>query len=68
MDEVKTEAEAKVIVAEKYSPGYNITTVTGRYSGPVTAKDIQDRFYNPYFGGRSAVAKDGRFSVVVHND
>ncbi|WP_273455821.1 hypothetical protein [Nevskia ramosa] len=60
--------EPKVITPVTYHNGHNITTITGNYTGPVTHKDIEKRFYHPYFGGRQATARDGRFSVIVHND
>ena len=46
--------------------GYNHDTIYGTFTGPATVKDVEDRFYHFYFGGRNAWVKDGKFGCIVH--
>jgi len=48
--------------------GYCHTRISGSCSEDVTVSDIEERFYDPYFGGRNAWVRDGKFGVIVHND
>ncbi|MER8532075.1 hypothetical protein NKH61_05390 [Mesorhizobium sp. M1005] len=48
--------------------GYNNTTVQGTCPQDATVKEVEDRFYHEYFGGRGAWVKDGRFGCTIHND
>lgn len=50
------------------SAGYAHTRLSGTYTGKSTAKDVSDRFYHDYFGGREAWASGGSWSCVVHTD
>lgn len=61
-------SDDKVVRITSRSPGYAHVTLHGTYEGPVTVKDIEDRFYHSYFGGRSAWARDGKWGCVVHTD
>lgn len=48
--------------------GWNHTERTGTCGPEVTVEDIQTQFYNPFFGGRGAWVKDGRWGAITHND
>jgi len=48
--------------------GYAQVTLYGSCDADVTVEDVKERFYHPYFGGRDAWVKDGRFGVVCHTD
>lgn len=48
--------------------GYAHVTLYGTYTGPASVKDVEQRFYHPYFGGREAWVKDGQWGCVVHTD
>ncbi|MBA3576160.1 MAG: hypothetical protein H0W39_00890 [Sphingomonas sp.] len=50
------------------SHGYNHDTVQGTCPIDATVKEVEDRFYHWYFGGRGAWVKDGRFGCTIHND
>ena len=60
--------EEKVITVEVTRPGYAHTRFSGTYSGPVTVKDIEERFYNKYFGGRDVHCAFGKWSCTRHDD
>jgi len=46
--------------------GYNHDRLSGTCGPDVTVKDIEERFYHSYFGGREAWVRDGRWGCVVH--
>jgi hypothetical protein len=50
------------------SPGYAHVTVSGTCPPDATVKEVEDRFYHYYFGGRNAWVKDGRFGCTIHTD
>jgi len=56
------------ITIESSTQGYCHTQIYGSCSQDVTVHDIEERFYDPYFGGRNAWVRDGKFGVIVHND
>jgi len=56
------------ITIESSHQGHCHTQIYGSCSQDVTVQDIEQRFYDPYFGGRNAWVRDGKFGVIVHND
>lgn len=48
--------------------GYAHTRLSGTCGPDVTVKDIQAKFYHPYFGGREAWVRNGHWGCVVHTD
>lgn len=60
--------DAPVFTVLQRRAGYAHETLTGTYTGKATADDVCKKFYHPFFGGREAWARDGKFSVVVHTD
>lgn len=58
----------KFVEVEHRSSGYAHVNVSGRCGPDVTVEDIERRFYHPYFGGRGASVRDGRFYVTIHTD
>lgn len=50
------------------SHGYNNETVQGTCPQDATVKEVEERFYHWYFGGRGAWVKDGRFGCTIHLD
>lgn len=55
-------------VVENRWRGYAHVQIQGRCPRDKTVEDVQKRFYHPYFGGRDAWVKDGKFGVIVHTD
>lgn len=47
--------------------GYGTEHLSGTYTGPATAKDVEARFFGP-LGGREAWARDGQWGCVVYTD
>lgn len=62
--------EAKTFTVTRCEHGCAHKKLWGTFTGPVTAQDVADEFYDPYFGGRDAqvdhVSKT--FYVVMHID
>jgi len=50
------------------SPGYAHMRVSGTCPTDATVKEVEERFYHGYFGGRDAWVKDGRFGCTIHTD
>jgi hypothetical protein len=48
--------------------GYGHVRLTGTCGKHVTVADIENRFHDPYFGGRETWIKDGEWGTVVHID
>lgn len=53
---------------EQRVPGYAHVTLSGSCDSDVTVEEIRELFYHPYFGGRCAWVRAGRFGVTVHTD
>ena len=60
--------QEKQIVVERTIPGHAHTQFVGTYSGPVTKKDIEEKFSNSFFGGRWGNFGFGRFTYIRHDD
>jgi len=58
--------EEKTFTVTNTTHGYNHDRISGTYTGPVTVKDVEEKFYHYYFGGREAWARDGSFGCVIH--
>jgi len=63
MDENKNDIE----IIRK-TPGYAHTRFEGTCGPTVTAKDIAEKIYHPYFGGRDARVMNGKWSAIRHDD
>ena len=61
-------ADAPIFTVTESRSGYAHHTIQGTYVGKATAADVAKRFYHPYFGGRGAWARDGKFGCTVHDD
>jgi hypothetical protein len=48
--------------------GYGHVTVQGTCPPDTTVKEVEERFYHWYFGGRNAWVKDGQFGCTIHTD
>lgn len=67
---------AKMIIAGKLvkvvsiERGHAHEHIAGTFTGPVTKADIEELFFDYYFGGRDAVidVQRGTFSVIKHTD
>jgi hypothetical protein len=64
-DVVKPEPE---MIITKTEVGYAHTRIWGNCSVGTTVKDVIDKFYDPYFGGRDASVNGTSFYCVVHTD
>jgi hypothetical protein len=61
--------EGKVMHVTTVERRFKTEVVQGFYAGPVTPRDLEERFYHEHFGGRDAKLLVGnRFSVVRHLD
>lgn len=62
------EGKDERVTLVKLMPGYKHTKYEGTYLNGVTEQDIAKLFFHPYFGGREIKMKDGKFSVIRHDD
>lgn len=58
--------DEKTFTVTSTEHGYNHDRIIGTHTGSVTVKDVEDKFFHDYFGGREAWVKDGRFGCVIH--
>jgi hypothetical protein len=67
MTSVVVKPEPEMIVTKRES-GYAHEKIWGNCSVGTTVKDVIDKFYDPYFGGRDASVNGTSFYCVVHTD
>ena len=56
------------IQIEVVRPGYAHCLYEGTCEASVTLEDLARLFAHPQFGGRGEWIRDGRFSIIRHND
>lgn len=68
MSAVETITAEKTYTVTLWKSQHGHDVIEGTYTGPVTSADVAAKYYHDWFGGRDAVAADGRFSAIRHTD
>ena len=65
---METTTQEKTFEVTHTERGHAQVTMQGTCTGPVTVKDVEEKFYHSYFGGSGAWVKDGRWGCTRYID